>query len=154
MNTDAPLPAIIVADDNPTDVFFLQRRLNSAGIRNPLVHVEDGMECIATLERVLLADPAEGPRPVLAFLDLKMPRMDGFEVLGWLRERGLSDQLTVVVLSTSDEPADIERSFRLGAHRFLVKYPRPEQLVEIMALAEQRMAARRHVGSTTSGWGG
>lgn len=138
MNADDPLPPILVADDNPTDVFFLRRRLAAAGIRNPLEHVEDGAEAIRWLEQRLI-EPAPGAlRPWLVFVDLKMPRVDGFEVLSWINGRGLAQQLTLVVLTTSDEPVDMERAKQLGAHRFLVKYPRPDDLGEIATDAFQR----------------
>ncbi len=137
MNPDVPLLPILVADDSPTDLFFLQRRLQSAGIKNPLQHVEDGIEARRLLERICVA-PLDPAAPRLLFLDLKMPRMDGFELLGWIRDRGLFDWLTVAVVSTSDEPSDIERAQRLGAHRFLVKYPRPSELAEVVGLAVSR----------------
>jgi CheY-like chemotaxis protein len=137
MTTDVPLSPILVADDNSTDLFFLQHRLNSAGVTHALQHVEDGAEAIRVLEEMRSA-PAGSPRPWLLFLDLKMPRVDGFEVLDWIRRHDLSEQITVAVLSTSDEPQDIERAYRLGAHRFLVKYPRPSELSEVVAFALAR----------------
>lgn len=137
MNPPVPLLPILVADDSPTDLFFLQRRLQSAGLKNPLQHVEDGIEAKRLLERICMA-PLDLTAPRLLFLDLKMPRMDGFELLTWIHDRGLLDWLTVAVLSTSDEPCDVERARHLGAHRFLVKYPRPAELVEVMALAVNR----------------
>lgn len=138
MNADPTLPPILVADDNATDVFFLQRRLAAAGIANPLIHVEDGCEAIAWLEQNVGAAAAQRVRPWLVFLDLRMPRRDGFEVLQWIRDQELGRQLTVVVLTTSDEPIDIERASQLGAHRFMVKYPAPADLVQVAALAMRR----------------
>jgi len=139
MHGDA-LPPILVVDDNPTDVFFLCRRLASAGIANPLTHLEDGMAATQWLEAACLDEMPEAARPALMFLDLKMPRLDGFEVLTWMQRRALTNRLTVVVLTTSNEPADMERAARLGAHAFLVKYPRVEQLLRVQALAAQRSA--------------
>ncbi len=138
MHADAPLPPILVVDDNPTDVFFLQRGLVAAGIKHPLRHVSDGFEAIETLEREFEERGSEAARPWLLFVDLKMPRVDGFEVLQWLKERGLTEQMSIAVLTTSDEPADIQKAERLGAHRFLVKYPPAEQLAEVFSFAHRR----------------
>jgi two-component system response regulator len=140
MNPEIQLSPILVADDNPTDVFFLQRGLTAAGIRNPVQHVEDGIEAIELLENYRNATSAQAVRPWLLFLDLKMPRMDGFDVLKWVHEHGLTDWMTIVVLTTSDEPKDIERARVFGAHRFLVKYPQPAELNEAYAFAVGRVA--------------
>lgn len=138
MTHDVALFPILVADDNPNDVFFLRRRLVSAGIHFPVQHVEDGMEAINWLERFALPGVPVLLRPWLIFLDLKMPRKDGFGVLEWMKEKGLTETTTVCVLSTLDEPADKNRAKALGAHRFLTKYPRPADLIELAALASTR----------------
>lgn len=137
-----PLSPILVADDNATDVFFLQRRLRLAGVSHPLEHVEDGMAAVRWIERHLMTDAQTVLRPWLVFVDLKMPRMDGFEVLSWLKSRGLMQQLTVVVVSTSDEPIDVERALTLGAYRYLTKYPSAEDLAEIVARAQRHANTR------------
>jgi CheY-like chemotaxis protein len=136
MKIDPVLPAIVTVDDNLTDVFFLERRLRAANVNNPLHHLEDGFAAIEWFETVFSTNVRNFPW--LVFVDLKMPRMDGFEVLRWLRNRGLLEQMTVVVLSTSDEPVDMARAATLGAHRFLVKYPQPEVLREVAEFAAQR----------------
>ncbi len=141
MNPD-PLSPILVADDNATDVFFLQRRLSLAGVSHPLEHVEDGMAAVCWIERHLMTGAEAISRPWLVFVDLKMPRMDGFEVLSWLKSRGLMQELTVVVVSTSDEPIDVERALTLGAYRYLTKYPSPADLAEIVARAQRHANTR------------
>jgi CheY-like chemotaxis protein len=69
----------------------------------------------------------------LLFLDIKMPRRDGFEALRWIRQQAALRDLNVVVLSGSDEPKDIARAKELGANRFLTKYPAPEVFAGIVA---------------------
>jgi CheY-like chemotaxis protein len=137
---------ILVADDNPTDVFFLRRRLAAAGCTAPVHHFDDGMEAMNWLERYIDAPAGDPVRPWLLFVDLKMPRMDGFELLAWLKSRRLTEQMTVSVLSTSDEPVDVERAARLGAHRFLVKYPSPADLAELVRLALDRATGASYAG--------
>jgi CheY-like chemotaxis protein len=139
MNTQIERTPILVVDDNPTDVFFLEHRLHAAGILHPLQHVEDGVEAVRVLERCDPYAAQTSALPWLVFLDLKMPRMDGFEVLAWLHERQLIERMTIAVLSTSDEPEDVKRATRLGAHRFLVKYPQPSELAAVVKFAIERV---------------
>jgi CheY-like chemotaxis protein len=143
MNIQFVQTPILVAEDNPADLFFLQRRLRTAGVMNPLQHAEDGVEAIKLLEP--WCDPAADPalRPWLMFVDLRMPRLNGFDVLDWMNQRRLGDIITISVLSTSDEPEDLERAAALGAHRYLVKYPRPEELAEVVAFALRRAIERQ-----------
>jgi CheY-like chemotaxis protein len=138
MNPQIERTPILVADDNPTDVFFLERRLHTVGILNPLRHFEDGAEAIRAFERYDTST-VDALLPWLLFLDLKMPGMDGFAVLAWLHERHWHERMTIVVLTTSDEPADMRRATQLGAHHYLIKYPQPARLAEIVAFATARV---------------
>lgn len=71
---------------------------------------------------------------MLAFVDLKMPFLNGFEVLEWIRENREFDRLCVVVLSSSSEPADVERAYAGGANGYLVKPPRSADLQAVLNL--------------------
>lgn len=133
-------PLILIVDDNATDVFFLKNRLATANIHHPIHRVEDGAEAVAWLDRHFNSASAEHSRLHLIFLDLNMPRLDGFAVLAWIREHDLCDRLTVVVLTTSAEPEDRARAAKLGAHDYLVKYPKADELQRVHALATQRGA--------------
>lgn len=150
MNADALLSPILVADDDATDVFFLERRLRAAGVQEPVQHVGDGLEAVEWLQRLTL-DQTEGARPWAMFLDLKMPRMSGLEVLAWMHARQLTDDMAVAVLSTSDDPRDIQRAQQLGAVRFLMKYPQPYDLGEVIELARRRALDRAATGVTRFG---
>jgi CheY-like chemotaxis protein len=72
------------------------------------------------------------PFPLLMFLDLNMPRCTGFGVLDWLRQQPELQDLPTIVFSSSEEGADIERSFQLGAQGYWVKPSRFEDLVQMM----------------------
>lgn len=115
---------ILLVEDSEDDVFLMERALKSAGILNPVCVVEDGQRAIDYLEGSGdFADRARFPYPLVVFLDLKLPRKSGFDVLGWLRGRSDLPQPLIVVLSSSNSPQDIERVTALGAARYAVKPP-------------------------------
>ena len=89
---------------------------------NPLQVVRDGEETIAYLSgEGKYSNRAEYPLPDLLLLDLKMPRIDGFEVLKWIREQPGLSALRVVVLTSSEDIRDVNVAYRLGANSFMVK---------------------------------
>lgn len=130
--TARAFPDIAIADDDPNDVFILRRLLIKAGVPNPLRVFEDGEELVAHLR--VCADKKNGESlPCLVFLDIKMPRLDGFEVLRWIRGQSALQALPVVILSGSDEPRDLKRARELGASRYLIKHPPSQLFVSLMA---------------------
>jgi CheY-like chemotaxis protein len=123
---------ILVAEDDPTDAYFFQRAFKRAGIPVLLHFVRDGQEVIDYLQGDgQFADRTAHPLPQLILLDLKMPRLDGFEVLEWMREQPGFSSLQVVIFSGSGEPKDIKRAYGLGANWYLVK---PHSMEELTAL--------------------
>lgn len=126
MPTHSP---ILVVDDDPADTYFLRRALKQAGIPNPVIGCGDGEEAIRFLEGAKFG----GQRPCLIFLDLKMPRMNGFEFLEWIRAAEEFAEMKVVVVSSSDLPEDRERALGAGANEYLVKFPPPAKIAESIA---------------------
>src|SRR5664280_2418304 len=123
---------ILVAEDDPTDAYFFQRAFRRAGIPVTLHFVRDGQEVNNYLEgKGPFADRTAHPLPQLALLDLKMPRLDGFDVLEWVRKRPAFNRLEIVIFSSSDEPKHINRAYDLGANWYLVK---PHSMDELTAL--------------------
>jgi CheY-like chemotaxis protein len=76
-------------------------------------------------------DRRKYPPPVIVFLDLKLPMMSGHEVLAWIRAQRQLESLLVVVLTSSNEPSDIRRSYSLGANSYLMKPLTARQLVDL-----------------------
>lgn len=91
-------------------------------LRNPVLVVQDGVEAIAYLSgEGKFADRESYPLPAVFMLDLRMPKVDGFQVLEWLHTRPHLRDMLVVVLSHYGETHDINRAYILGAHTFLTK---------------------------------
>ena len=128
------LGPILLVEDNPDDVFFMQRACKSVGLQNPLHVAEDGSEAIDYLAGAgQFADRTKYPLPCVTLLDLKLPGKSGLDVLGWIQGREEFTTRVVIVLTTSREPRDIQEAYRLGANAYLVKPTSPTQLAEIVA---------------------
>jgi CheY-like chemotaxis protein len=127
-------PTVLLAEDNEDDVFALKWAFKRAQIANPLQVVTDGQQAIDYLSgKGQFADRERFPLPFLAFLDLKMPYMDGFEVLSWIKKQPEFESLAVIVLTSSDEERDHQRAYALGARSYLVKPPESTEIKNILA---------------------
>lgn len=125
--------AILVAEDDENDIFLMRRAFERAGIPNPLQIVRNGQEAIDYLAGTgVYAQREKYPLPGLVLLDLKMPWMDGFDVLTWLRARAQFNLLPVVVLTSSKLQADIDKSRQLGVYDYRVKPHGFEDLVRLL----------------------
>jgi len=129
-------PTVLLAEDDPNDVVFIQRAWQRAQLNQRLVVVGDGDTAVEYLAgQGLFADRVQYPFPVLLLLDLKLPRRSGFEVLAWLRQQPTLRRLPVVILTASRLPADVERAYDLHVNSYLAKPPAPaalQQLVETL----------------------
>ena len=112
---------ILLAEDSPADAEMAIDALREANLANPIVHVEDGVEALEYLQRKgRFAGRAE-EEPAVLLLDIKMPRMDGLEVLQRIRADERLRRLPVVILSSSREESDLARSWDLGVNAYVVK---------------------------------
>jgi len=110
---------ILLVEDDPDEVTVALRALARTALRASVDVARDGLEAIEALG--LGRNGALARRPRVVFLDLKMPRMDGFEVLEQIRADPRMADIPVVVVSSSDRRQDIARSYELGANSFLLK---------------------------------
>jgi len=121
---------ILLAEDSPHDAEMAIDALRDAHLANPIVHVEDGVEALDyLLQRGKYADRTPGD-PAVLLLDIKMPRMDGLEVLKQLREHDTLKRMPVVILSSSREESDLARSWDLGVNAYVVKPVDVDQFFE------------------------
>jgi CheY-like chemotaxis protein len=115
-------PPVLVAEDDENDVFILRIAFEQAGVARSLVAVKDGQEAVDYLcGTPPYTDRFAYPLPALLILDLKMPRMSGFDVLAWLASRPDFKNLPAVVFSSSACDQDISRARQLGARDYFVK---------------------------------
>jgi CheY-like chemotaxis protein len=117
-----PEPVILIVDDSEDDVLLVRTAFEKAGLTNPVYVLRDGQEAIDYLSGTgAFTNRAEHPLPDLILLDLKMPRMDGFQVLDWIRKQPGIRSIPVVVLTTTQQMAEVNRAYSIGANSFLVK---------------------------------
>lgn len=127
------LMTILHVEDDPNDTLLFQHACRKAGMTFELQAVSDGDQAIAYLRGANdFCDRKKFPVPQLILLDLKMPRVSGFDVLAWLRADDQFKGLPVVVLTSSNHDADVKRAYDLGAKSYLVKPVGFEALVELV----------------------
>lgn len=129
---------ILLVEDTPDDVFFLQNALQKAGIHVPMQVVADGQEALRYLEgEGMYADRAKYPMPSLVLLDLQLPYVPGLKVLQEIRRQNHLRKIIVVVLTSSSAASDIEQAYELGANSYLVKPSSNEERRELVQLLQR-----------------
>jgi CheY-like chemotaxis protein len=123
-------PIVLLAEDSEDDAFFFQHTLEKSQVSCALHHVKNGAEAVKFLENTSETDPEN--LPTVVFMDLKMPLVNGFEVLEWIRTQPFASSLRVIVLSGSEHEQDKRRAAQLGATEYLVKPVRPAHLQRIL----------------------
>jgi CheY-like chemotaxis protein len=126
---------ILLAEDNPGDVRLIREALRDASISHRLHVVPDGVEVMAFLHHQ--TPYAAAPRPDLILLDLNMPRMDGRRVLALLKEAPLLRRIPVVILSSSQNEADILSAYELQANCYVTKPTDFEQFMSVVKEIEE-----------------
>lgn len=139
MNTH---PLILAAEDEETDGLLLREALKIARLPNPLAIVRDGEAVVDYLTGTPpYQDRQAHPMPGLLLLDLKMPRMNGFDVLKWLASRPEFQELPVIVLSSSEDRRDVDKARQMGARDYFVKPHDYRNLAPLLIDCAQRWLA-------------
>lgn len=124
------LRTILLAEDTSADAEMAIDALRDANLVNPIVHVEDGVEAMDfLLARGRFAERTDG-NPAMLLLDIKMPRMDGLEVLQQMREDDNLRRIPVVILTSSREESDLARCRELGVNAYVIKPVDVDQFFE------------------------
>jgi CheY-like chemotaxis protein len=126
-------PVILHVEDDPNDVLLVDLAFRKAGLPVSLIVVHDGDQAIDYLSgQGAYWDRSVHPLPAVVLLDLKLPRRSGLEVLAWLRGREDLRRMLVVMLTSSNQPTDVNRAYDLGANSYLVKPSALEQLINML----------------------
>jgi two-component system response regulator len=113
--------SILLVEDNPDDVALTLRAFEKAGLANRIEVARDGVEAMEFLSEAAAAAAKGAAMPAVVLLDLKLPRLDGLEVLRRMRGDPLLRLVPVVVLTSSLEERDLVESYALGANSFVRK---------------------------------
>jgi len=114
--------SVLLVEDDLNDIFLVKRAFKMARVQSPLHIVTDGVEAMNYLRgQDRFSDRRAYPLPKLIVMDIKMPRKSGFEVLEWVKRDPLLRRIPIVIVSSSENPADINRSYELGANAYMVK---------------------------------
>lgn len=122
---------ILLVDDSDDDRYFFITAFRKSGVSGQIIEKQDGDEAIEFLGQITACAQTEWPNAV--FLDLKMPRRNGFDVLQWVRERPALSPLQIFVLSGSHEASDIQRARELGVVHYIVKPIKAERIRELLS---------------------
>ncbi|ANB16317.1 response regulator [Dokdonella koreensis] len=112
---------ILLAEDSTADAEMAMDALREAKLANPVVHVEDGVEALDYLHARGAYEGRPAGNPAVVLLDIKMPRLDGLEVLKRMRDDARFRRVPVVILSSSREESDLVHSWNLGVNAYVVK---------------------------------
>ena len=128
---------LLLVEDDEDDVFFFTRALQESaervGVPIRLEVTHDGRQALAYLQgKEEFGDREKHPFPELVVTDLKMPQLNGLEVLAWLHEREEFQRVPKIVLSASSDESDVDEAYRLGANTFFQKPHAPKDLQELV----------------------
>jgi CheY-like chemotaxis protein len=120
----------LLAEDDDGHAFLVSRNLARAGISNEIVHVPDGQAALDYVRREGDFADRDPGSALLLILDINMPRVDGVEVLAQLKSSEATSKLPVIMLTTTDDPREIERCYQLGCSVYITKPVEYESFVE------------------------
>lgn len=132
MNPDLSCNSILLVEDNPVDLDLTLRAFAKRKLTNPVTVARDGPEALEWIPRWESGEPW----PALILLDLKLPKIDGLEVLREFKAHPSLRTIPIVVLTTSNEDLDIQKAYQLGANSYIVKPMDFDKFIEVAAQVE------------------
>ena len=121
---------ILLVEDDPGHARLIERNLRRAHITNDIVTLSDGQQAIDYLLRENTYAGSTNILPLLLLLDLNLPGLDGYQVLARLKANERTRHIPVIILTTTDEPYEIQRCYALGCNIYLTKPVEYEQFAE------------------------
>ena len=132
------MKTVLYVDDNPNDLFLVERACRNGRVSFLLKTTKDGTAAIRYLSgNGEFANRTENPFPDLVLLDLKMPEMDGFQVLRWIRNNPPTQKIPVALFSASLISGDVVKGYAEGANYFIIKPSALTTLIEIVRAADE-----------------
>ncbi|HWD94014.1 MAG TPA: response regulator [Verrucomicrobiae bacterium] len=129
---------ILLVEDEENDALLVQMAFKKNDILNPVQWVRDGVEAIAYLNgQGEFADRDRYPFPEVLILDLKMPRMNGLELLAWIRDHPEFRVIPTIIMSASRLDCDVEKAYALGANTYMIKPSAFDDLAKMVKLAHE-----------------
>lgn len=135
----SPRPILLV-EDNPVDLDLTLRAFARRNLANPIHVARDGQEALSWIPRWEAGEPL----PLVILLDVKLPRVSGLEVLSRLRSHPVSQNLPVVMLTSSSEDCDVQTAYENHANSYIVKPASFENLLEVAAQIELYWCLTNH----------
>lgn len=122
------MKTVLLVEDNDNDVFMMQMACEGTGLPHLFKVVPDGDAAVDYLAGAgAFADRSAHPKPDVVFLDIKLPKRDGHQVLKWIRARPELKNLPVIMLTGSDQLGDVNQAYQLGATSYLQKITDPAE---------------------------
>jgi len=126
--------SILLVDDDPNDVTLMKSALEEVHFGNPIIVAEDGEEALDYLfHRGRFADINDN-LPVFILLDIKMPKLDGIDILRLIRDEPSFDKVPVIMMTSSRDTSDLEECYKYGANSFVVK---PINITEFIQVVKE-----------------
>jgi len=124
---------ILLAEDDDGHASLVRRNLKRSGVVNEIVHVNDGQEALDYVRAVGKYRDRPRVAPMLLLLDINMPRVDGIEVLRQIKQDEKHNRIPVIMLTTTDDPREINRAYELGCSVYVTKPVAYEAFVEAVS---------------------
>lgn len=121
---------ILVAEDDPGHAALVERNLRRAGLTNDILRFEDGQQVLDFLHRRGEGPKRDAQAPYVLLLDIRMPKLDGIAVLQQIREDAELRKLPVIMLTTTDDPREVERCHNLGCSIYITKPVAYDEFIE------------------------
>lgn len=138
----SPLSRVVVVEDAEDDALILCRLLEKGGLQVTPSRFSNAEEAVSHLSEIMQRnDPLEMPSAL--FADVWLPGLTGFDLLKWIRHQPALQAMTTVLLTGSDEPRDLGKAGKLGADCYLIKFPPPSAMREILAEIQHVAATPR-----------
>lgn len=124
---------ILMVEDDHGHANLIRKHINRSGITNEILHFEDGLEVMDFLKLNGNGLKREPGKAYLLLLDIRMPKLDGIEVLRRIKEDNKLEVIPVIMLTTTDNPETIEQCYKLGCQQYVVKPTGHSEFVKIIS---------------------